>query len=257
MLRVLMGLAILLALAPQPVRGQGGQGASWSVVALRIEKPLPEQLKGAINLTGVEVTLLLHVPGKFVVGLDYEACKLASATDDKGTNLLEAPKKGNPPLPSFNLDYRSSATGPYFLASVLMPNRPAQGATKVRLKGSARVLCATKEKSVEVKGVSFKAGAKTAIGPATLTLDQFEIPQETSVQVRGPYPIKKLEFLDGTGKALMHFGNMVAANIGKRLEYTGVYHIRGKVDSATVRMTYFEEQEQFTVPLDVELGLGL
>jgi hypothetical protein len=258
MVRVLMTLAALLpAAAPGLAQAQGGQGATWSVVTLRVDKPLPDHFKETFNPTGVFVSLVLHVPDKYVVGLNYQECKLESASDDKGTNLLENPKKPAFPITPFGPDFRAGPGGAYFLTTLMLPNWPAAGATKLRFKGSARVLCGAKEKTVEVKDVSLKAGMKTIVGPASVSLDQFQLPQEISVQVRSPLPTKKIEFLDASGKTLTHFGNMSPVTLAKGLEYTGLYHIRAKLDSVTVRLTYFEEQEQLTIPLDVAAGLGL
>jgi hypothetical protein len=258
MVRVVMALAALVAVAaPGLAHAQGGQGATWSVVSLRVDKPLPEQFKQGFNPTGVFVSLVLHVPDKYVVGLNYQECKLASASDDKGTNLLENPKKPAFPITPFGPDFRAGPGGAYYLATLMLPNWPAAGATKLRFKGSARVLCGTKEKTVEVKAVSIKAGTKSMVGPAAIKLDDFQLPQETSVDVRSPLPTKKIEFLDASGKTLTYFGNISPVTVAKGLEYIGVYHIRAMVDSVTVRLTYFEEQEQLTIPLDVEVGLGL
>jgi hypothetical protein len=255
MVRLLLALVPLLTLAP--AANAQGDKASWSVVTLRVDRPLPKQFEQSLSPTGLFICLAMHLPDRYVVGLDYPACKLDSASDDLGTNLLDDPQKSAIKAQPFWPDYRGGqVSGPYFLTVVKTPGWPAKGAGKIRLKGSVIALCGTKEKTVEVKDVPFQAGIKTPVGPATFGLDPFQGPQETIVQVKSPLPIKSVSFLNANGNALPQFGSVLELNVGK-VEYTGLYHIQGKVNGATVRFTYFEDKERVMVPLDVEVGLGL
>jgi hypothetical protein len=247
---------VLLAGVPALSHAQGAS-ASWSVVTLHVDKPLPKQFEENLGSKGLFVGLLLHLPEKYVVGLDYPACKLESATDNTGTNLLQDPKKSTIIPQMFWPDYRGGQNvGPYLLTVVKTPNWPGPQAAKIRLKGSVVALYGTKPKMVEVKDLPLQMGVKTPVGPATFGLDTFQNPQETIVYVKSPQPIKSVVFLNANGDVLQHYGSVLQMLAGK-IEYTGIYHIQAKVNAATVRFTYFEESERVTVPLDVEVGLGL
>jgi hypothetical protein len=249
--------AALLALAavPSTLYAQDVK-ATWNVVSLRVDKPLPKQFEQNLSPTGLFLSLVLYLPEKHVVGLDYPACKLDSATDDTGTNLLQDPKKSAIKPQIFWPDYRGGQNvGPYFLTVVKTPNWPAQQAAKIRLKGSVVTLCGTKPKTVEVKDVPLQKGT-TTVGPATVGLNPIQSPQETIVQVKCPLPIKSVVFLNANGDTLPHFGSVLEL-LSTKVEYTGIYHIQSKINAATVRLTYFEEKERVTVQLEVEVGLGL
>jgi hypothetical protein len=255
MKRLLLALLALTAL-PAWAGAQGGS-ATWSAVGLRVDKPLPKQFDQNLVSSGVSISLVLQVPGKHIIGLDYPACKLDSAVDDKGTDLLPDPKK-TPLLPqAFWPDFRSAQVEPSsFLVQVKAPHLPAQGAGKVRFKGSAVVLYGVKPKTVEVKDVALQKSKKIDVGPATLALDALQNPGETVVMVKSPVPIQSVAFLSAAGEVLPHTGGVLELYFGK-IEYQGHYRLKGKVESATVRFSYFEDRDRLTVPLDIEVGLGL
>jgi hypothetical protein len=256
MLRVLAAAVVVMVAGTGPVCAQDGK-AAWSVVGLRIDKPLPKQFDQNLSGTGVVINLVLHLPDKYVVGLDYAACKLDSATDDMDRSLLPDPKKAGFQMEPFWPDFRGGqVTGPYFLAVVKVPGWPGPTASKIRLKGCVIALCGIKPKSIEVKDVPLQAGVKTPVGPAACGLDPFQGPKETVVQLKSPMAIKSVVFLGAGGETLPHVGSVLELSPGKS-EYTGLYHLQGKVANVTVRFTYFEDRERVTVPLDVEVGLGL
>jgi hypothetical protein len=245
---------LLLAAVP-PAAWTQDLKAEWAVVSLAVDRPLPEKVQPAGARSGTAVVLQLHLPGRHPVGVDFEGSKLAAAGDDKGTDLARSPKGA--PGQVFSPRARPAKEPDRVQFLVKLPECPALGAVKVRLKGTAVVLCGTKEKTGEVKDAKLVPKATVKAGPVELTVAERQPTNATLLAVKSTLPLKALEFVDAKGQVLQSAARIERDDSAKPPVYAGTCALRDKLDQATVRLTWFEEVERLQVPFDLEVGLGL
>jgi hypothetical protein len=256
-LHALLGVAVLLAGAGLLSAG-GGDAKTVRVVGLRINQPLPDQERNLAQDAfdpGTRLSVIVTQPGKALLGIDASASKLERFTDDKNTDLNKTDFGGW--VDAFGA--RTSADRSSIGFQVRSKVVPAAGASKLRLKGTLALRVGGGEKMAEEKNVTLKADAKVKVGPVELSLSKNAFGDGTPLEVTYPNRVlKKIEFLDKDGKALQSStqGGMSVGD-GAKTIYTDNYSLKGKAEQLTVRVTYFGKVETVTVPLDLEVGLGL
>jgi hypothetical protein len=231
----------------------------WSPQGLSVLKPGPsDEEPGLLLNEGTHVTALLRLPGQFLIGIDTLQSKVEAFTDDKNTDLRNAP--GANPL-SQRLGVTTSrdpADGKYARIIFRAPGCPAAGATKVRVKGSLTALVGKDEKKVEKKDVSLKDGVELEIGtlklltPATRT---------TAVSYTGTRALKSVVFLDADGAEIPVRQSVgILSQRAARGQFASSFRPADrntKLDRCTVRVTYFDRVDEVVVPVDLEVGPGL
>jgi hypothetical protein len=230
-----------------------------------VTKPAPDDDVFSRLDAGTFVGVLVEVPGKFVIGLDPRKCTLDAFTDDKGTNLRVPVDRNLSTFTRVTDDaFGSPDNGKYVKAVFRAPRCPAAGATKVRVKGKVAVLVGRAERQVEKKNVSLKAGAEFEFGLFKLQDPVAGMPAiPPSVDYRGTKAVKLAVFLDPAGAevAMRRSSTGGLRNAGRlKAEYSAIFHPArfGKTpDRCTLRVTYFDEVEPVTVPIDLEVGPGL
>ena len=263
----LVGLQILKPKRPEPQPDGGGSGAMTMMMG-----------GGMMGREGTTLHLSLTHSPRALIGFDGKASKLASATDDKATDL--AKEEARPNIPQFRFGIGNDGPivaniqpdGHHATLEVQLPRVPVKGATKILLKGQLVFQTGSGEKVVEQKDVSLKDG-KITVGPVPMTFgaqqgggftpnfgaggDNKPTTQVALNHTRPLGVIKKLVFLGPDGKEIAHnqTGSMTSG-MGGQLAYTTLYSLEGKVDRATVRLTYYDKVEPLTLPLDVEAGVG-
>jgi hypothetical protein len=127
------------------------------------------------------------------------------------------------------------------------------------------LLCGADEKTVEQKGLALKKGSKLTIGPVPITLGQIEdarfgeAKQMVTFESKQPLnAIKKVEFLSADGKPIKH-QTMGSGQGGFNddITYSVSFGLMQKLDSITLRLTYFNKVEELTLPLKMDIGPGL
>ena len=239
--------------------------AEVSAVSLRIGKTIPEDPEGDLTFgqPGTSLTLFVRRADKVFIGMDKKKTKLASFTDDKGTDLLKKTKKwgmsGISSFPKFSKD------GHVCVVDVQGPTPPAKGAKTIRLKATLAMKCAEGEKTAVQKDLALKKGSKLTAGPVPWTIEKVGKPNwgdaKMSVVVTGKVShdkIKQLVFLDADGKEVEHsVGSRSRSGFMGRMTYGVTYNFKKNVDVVTVKVIYFEKTETITIPVDLEIGVGL
>jgi len=142
---------------------------------------------------------------------------------------------------------------------------PAKGAKILRLTASLVMKCAEGEKTVVQKDLKLEKGAKLTAGSVPWTIQKVGKPgwgdAKLAVSVTGKVShdaIKKLVFLDAAGKEIKHsIGSRSSGGFMGRMTYGVTYNLKKKVDVVTVKVIYFEKTETITIPVDLEIGVGL
>jgi hypothetical protein len=215
-----------------------------------------------------------------IQSVECKDCRITKFRDDKDTNLLEdnpaeqgegaPPDPGRRPLPPqapespFTADVDPS--GHHATVTVHAPHLPASSASKILLDANLVVKYARGERTVEQKNVNLKLD-KITVGPIPMivaTQSDAEammgrgIGMQAGMQVllfhQGPQlGIKKLAFIGPDGNEIQAQMNGSGSNGFLHQTY---YHLPGKVETCTIRVTVPEVIETATVAISVSTGVG-
>ncbi len=231
------------------------------VAALRVSREIPEDKEGKLtgHQEGVTVTLVIRNARKQFIGVDGRT-KLIAFTDDKGTDLLKDwPRWGMIGSPNF------SADGHLCVVSVIVYTPPAPGAKTLRLKARLVMKCGENEKTVVQKGLKLEKNAKLTVGPVPWTITKVDKADwgdaAMSVSVTGKVShdvIKELVFLDADGNTIEQSGGTRnSSGVEGHMVHEVTYNFKKKVDVVDVKVTYYDKVEALTIPVDLEIGVGM
>jgi len=239
-------------------------GPQVEVVGLEVMKPDPSDKFGNALVmgrpAGTTITLKIAALDKHFISLDEDATDVTACSDDKGTNLTEDRAGGRE---GFDWSFDLSDDAPAALFGIRCPAVPAPGAREVSLEGTVGIKCGSAEKTVEQKDFALKVGSELTVGPAPMKIEKIEGAWgESKMQVTlsgttNPETIKELVFLGAAGKVIEHRVTMTGCwgNPGQ-MSYKRTYALAEKVDTVTVRVSYFAKVETLTVPLHLKVGVG-
>lgn len=241
------------------------QDAKIEVLGLSVGKKLTQAQKDVFLFVNEATRLQMGIslPGRTFIGEARDECKFGKFTDDKGTDLF-APL-GHAP----EADDWLGSFGPKFTADgklcglqIEAPGLPAKDATKLQFSGTLVLRCGMMPKTAEQKSVALKKGSKITAGPVAFEILKVQtVGDETKLEVKATKSterITKIAFFNAKGKEIQSaregyesssmFGNYVI---------TQYIALNGKVTSANVKISYFDKVENVTVPVEIEVGLGL
>ncbi len=261
---VLFVFAALLAapalVAQDPAGGAPKAGVlavvGVSVMAPDADEPFSSHVPG--QAPGTSVVLLWSDPARCILGLEEESLKIATFSDDKGTDLAGEARLG--PWP------RVGEKKDRVAFSVVSERVPAAGAREIRLKASIAVLTGADLKTATQEGLALAKGAAVSAGGLVATIaevtadDSADAPSRTVefTSGKGFAAIQSIEFLtpEGTPIEASEYGSSTM-NDGEKIVYGKTWNLAGKVDKVTLRVTYFEKVESVPVEIDVSAGVGL
>jgi hypothetical protein len=217
---------------------------------------------------GTSIHLLAANPNVRMIGIRDKKSRIVSLTDDKQSNLLQAGQQDDDRFGGgmFGpLQARVAAGGRNCALEIKAPKIPAHGATKIQLDATIVLLCGSDEKTIDQKDLALKKGSRLAIGPIPLTISQVEdarfgeAKQVITFESKQPLnAIRKVEFLSAGGTPIKHQAmGSGEGGFNDNITYSRSYGLMQKVDSVTLRMTYFDKVEELTLPLKMEIGVGL
>ncbi len=238
---------------------------SVSVVALDVRKELDRKFSEGLGLRdggATEVTMVLSIPDREVFALDLKSAALTAFTDDKGTNLLPPGRRGNAtPLQGGGI----SSDGHRAKVALQSYVPPAEGATKLVVKGTIPASCGADLKQVRQNEVSLLEGTKFKLG--SLELEVAKSPtapfDDSAMTVRlknnaSLRPIKSLRFLSSSGKEIKSqpMGSSFRRS-NKTIVETRDFALWEKADSVTVEAEMFTQTETIQIPISLEISVGL
>ncbi len=251
------GTVVLAASDDKKADGEK-KSAEIRIVSLSIYKA-PPAMPGTFMMrpNGVNLEVMVSLPGRHIVGFDAKAAKLDRFTDDK-ENILFKQVGGIFGGPSWLNEYgvRYDPDGASVTYQVNGNNPPGKGAEKLLLKGSVVLKCGTEPKSEEVKELEMKPKQEAAAGSFKVRVGQFG----NQIEVLSPEEnLQKVEFLDAKGKAIATgVPSRVRMPPNKdKLNYAYYYFLIGKHEKFSAKIHHFTKVESVTVPLDLKVGMGL
>jgi hypothetical protein len=259
----LAALLVAPVAAAQPPRPAADP--EWTPVGISVVKPDPDPderpLIARDPVGSTTLSVQLHLPGRFILGVDPAECVLDRFGDNRNTNLLAAPLVR--PNASRVTPGHAQLSGKSVRMTFQGTGYPTAGATKLRLRGVVGVLVGRDEKTVERKDVSVRKAVDLGVG----TLKALNVAGREAiggVKYIGTRPIKTLLIIDRSGEAVEVPRNPYSTS-GAR---TAVAWSKGESsmlytwprtapDPCTVRATYFDRVELVQVPVELDAGLGL
>jgi hypothetical protein len=213
---------------------------------------------------GTNVSLYVSMPGKTIIQLDRDASMLTKFTDDKGT-VLAKPGSGKSfgswlgTFPHIADDAHSCAP------SVRSKKLPAAGASALTIDATLAFICGDAPKTAQcdvslTEGTAVKLGMVAAniikVGKSTRGKMKFNVTFTSSQSFDS---IRKLVFLDSAGKEIKsrYAGGGKHSAFGSTSTYSKRYELEKKVDKVTIKIDYWRKIESVTVPLKLNVGLGL
>jgi hypothetical protein len=220
-------------------------------VELMIKRKLDDKnypFSGAITM----LSIMVSNPDKQFIGVDPSS-KVSELKDDKGTSLLSTGFF----KPTFNPSPRIAVDRKSVIVSLNTSAAPTKGAVKIHLKGELVLLSGTEEKTTDEVEVSIKPNAETKIGDFSLkvTMEKGFGTNGASFSLVSTKPnIKSINIKDAAGKVVETFPGF-SYGFGK--SWTWNYTLKKAVDKPKISITWYTKEEKVTVPVEVEMGLGL
>jgi hypothetical protein len=213
--------------------------------------------------SGTNVSLYVSMPGKTIIELDKEASKLTKFTDDKGT-VLAKPGSGKSyeswlgTRPPIGNDGHSCAP------SVRSKKLPAAGSSALILDARLAFICGDQPETAQWD-VSLTKGTPVKLGTVAAKISKIEEPTYGKMKLNVTFTssqsfrtIHKLVFLDSAGKEIKSRGTgNGSSTFGSKKTYTRTYGLAKKVDKVTIKIDYWGKIETVTVPVKVNVQMGL
>jgi hypothetical protein len=158
------------------------------------------ELRAFNETPGATISLAIKMPaGSAIVALDEGDCKLASITDDTGTDLIEQGRYGSFP--------KTSADGSTGIIEIESKMRPGPGANAILAEGTLTFMASPGTKPVKVAKVKFENGFAMKAGANTITLQQVSAADKkqsiTLAMTRTMLQtIRDVRFLDAKGEVV-------------------------------------------------------
>ena len=239
------------------------QGPVSEVVKMTVARKASIKGLKTFSQPGVELEVGVQVPGKPLLSVDLEKCKLRRFVDDKGTDLSAGAPKGFFGWVTMSSSFREEPTDSCIL-QIQTKTLPGAGAGAIELEAEVALKSASGSESKEER-IALKEGAKISCGPVPIEVREVEAvdfgDSKFSVQLASDQSmdaIKALAFLGADGKPMkaeaMGSGSF---GFGSKKTYTRSYGLPERLDAVTVRITAFAQTETVMVPLKLSIGMGL
>jgi len=260
----LLATGLLVAQTTRPTKGK----VQVEVIALEVNRPAPaDERKLFLISSGRQRTslkLLISLPGRNIIGTDTAACTLTTFTDEKGTDLSKTRSSGSQPGWLGSSSAYISKDGHACIMWLRSDQVPARGSTKLTIKAKLGLKCGTDETTYTEK-VALKVGTQIKFPPAPMkirTIEETRWPgRKMTIRLNHTKRldvVRKLTFLGPNGKEIKHIRlSTEYSGTGAKRTYLTSYGLAEKVDSVTLKITYYTKVASVAVPVDVSVGVGL
>jgi hypothetical protein len=242
-LALMVVLGSTLTAAHEPTKAK----TAVEAVSLAVAKKHDE-----LGGNSTSISLQVVIADRQILGVDPSST-ISEFKDDKGNSLLSTGFSKT----KFSGNAFFHKAGNAMVVSVYSNVSPAKGASKILLKGHLVVKCGLDEKTTEEKEVDLKLNTEAKTGDFTLKVTQEKgfagSGAQFTVTPAGPI-LKTVKFKDADGKAVE--GTLWGSNSDGK-SWTQTFSLKKKITIGKFTVTYFSKEEKVTVPVDVEVGIGL
>ena len=212
---------------------------------------------------GTNVSLYVSMPGKTIIELDEDACQLTKFTDDKGTVLAEpgSAKGFDSWLGSFA---HIADDGHSCTPSISSKKLPAAGASALVIDATLVFICGDQPELAQCD-VALTQGTPVKLGTVAAKITEVGKPKYGNMKCSVTFTssqsfdtIHKLVFLDSAGKEIKSRNTSNScSSFGSASTYTRTYGLAKKVDKVTAKINYWGKIETVTVPVKLNVQMGL
>lgn len=244
-------LCVGLLAAQEKKPANESTGPIVSVIGLTVERPIPGDQSMPQS---TQIKLFVKYSGKKIVAIDHDKSSLTSLTDDKGTDLT----KGKYPARIINNNELRLLGSDSGLLYIHLPGISVPEAQRVKLKGTLALICGKEIKQAEAANLLLRKGEELKVGPAIVRVID-AMGGNVQLSYDSPTPVvNKIEFFNDKGKRVPTIdGGGLVPLAGPYRRPTPTIVIFDKVDSVNVKVSYFDSTEVVTIPLDLNIGVGL
>ncbi len=268
-IRLLFMSASILVVETTPIFA-ADETNQWNVQVVGLMVVAPEDGKDNRAYCwkpGVTVSVMLSATDGKIVKFNENDSKIASFSDDKGTDLMAAPPSQDP----FNkpgISYMSSASdkgASSIIFDLKASGQPAKGATIFNISGSASMEVAASTKQFTVENVEIKTNVSFSLGDLPIVISNAGTNRNawsakeykysvTFSSLRDLESISSLEFFDANGNKIEAVKRSWG---GGFLGYMMQYDVKQKMDHAKIVATCWQDLKTVEVPISVKTGVGL
>ncbi|MDC0358295.1 hypothetical protein OAO01_05710 [Oligoflexia bacterium] len=226
-----------------------------------------DQMKAFNWFPGTSVSLLLAREKGGIIELDRSKSSLTVFKDNKGKDLLTAPKLSKFSSSGFEMMPKISDDGKACLFEIKASAVPSKSATGLRIEGTVQVKTATTKTTDKVNNLELKVGKTFKAGSVTLTVAKvgkpawsmgnknfavtFEAKQDLS-------DIAEIRFLGSDGKVLdASKGSSSRSGFGDSVTINWEYLLPQALDKVNLEVARWTDLKDETIPLALTVGLGL
>ena len=215
---------------------------------------------------GVTVLLKLTAPEGNIVGINTDASKLESFTDDRGTDLSVRSAHGGPgnePEFSAQLGFGPLIEGkPSAIIRANAPNQPARGAAGFSITGKVTVQTASHTNQVVVERVALTSGTVFELGELKLMIcDVRSKDGKCEVRLQSSQDLTSLaglEFYDAQGQKIESRAFSSDRHTSEtEKKWTLSFQLQKSAAAAKIAATCWTDLKTVEVPIAVKTGVGL
>jgi hypothetical protein len=255
---LILCLPVLFATTAIPCQDQATEVEVFEISVRK--KP---SIKGASSYAqqGTELEIAAKIPGTTIISLDKKATKLTSFVDDAGTDLAAGASKGFFYWVSMSKGFGKKAAKDVVTLRIRSKTVPGAKAARLKLKADIVFVTATGTDKAKQK-LTLEKGKKITAGPFTMkiamvknALGKIELELQSTTKL---HAIQKFEFFDGAGKPIKTENKgSGSSSIFGTTTYSKSFGLATKDPGVTVEITFHKNLKKVTLPLDLDLGLGL
>ncbi len=254
MKRTLAVLIVVVAFCATLVADDATKPSKSTVeaVSLKVLKKLDDK-NFPYTAASTELDVLVSNQDRRFLGVDPSS-EVTEFKDDKGNSLMKTEffvKTSFSSTSQLALDRRS------VVVKVNSPLLPGKGATKLHLKGSLVLIAGIDDKTTDEKELEMTMNSEAKVGEFKLnvTIDKGFAGSGGTFTVKSTRPnIKGVSVKDAAGKSVevsqgyfYGFGN----------NWTYGYTLKKPVQKAKIAVSWFSKEEKVTVPVNLDVSLGL
>jgi hypothetical protein len=222
---------------------------------------------------GTILRLMLAVRDRVIVDVDSRNLRVNRFADDTGAELSTSMRRLDRNLYYVTPTSSLSSDGQHSLLNLTLEDAPSAGATRFLLSGDVTTRLSMGVKTEEQKDVAVAVGCNIKAGSVSFTIKSLSAEPRGVEMVNAPSAIfltlqsdkpldaiRSIQFITADGEEIRcAFQKPVVAvdQPSVQREYFANCTLGKAIDRATVRVTYFDQVETVSIPIQLMAGVGL